>query len=70
MAALQINSPHLPPVPREELRLSKKTLVRLKRELGNTSPQDNFSQWAKLDRQHNKAMSEYQKLGMIISGHS
>jgi len=35
----------------------------LKRELGNTSPQDNFSKWAKLDRQHNKAMAEFQKLG-------
>lgn len=42
----------------------KKEIVRLKRELGNTSPQDNFSKWAKLDRQHNKAMAEYQKLGM------
>ena len=42
----------------------KKEIVQLKRELGNTSPQDNFSKWAKLDRQHNKAMAEYQKLGM------
>jgi hypothetical protein len=39
--------------------------VRLKRELGNTSPQDNFSKWAKLDRQHNKAVAEFQKLGMF-----
>jgi tail-anchored protein insertion receptor len=38
--------------------------VQLKRELGTTSAQDNFSKWAKLDRQHNKAMAEYQKLGM------
>lgn len=43
----------------------KKEIVQLKRELGNTSPQDNFSKWAKLDRQHNKAMAEYQKLGMF-----
>jgi hypothetical protein len=43
----------------------KKDIVRLKRELGNTSPQDNFSKWAKLDRQHNKAVAEYQKLGMF-----
>ncbi len=47
----------------------KKEIVQLKRELGNTSPQDNFSKWAKLDRQHNKAMAEYQKLGTYISGH-
>ncbi|CBX91931.1 similar to gi/263432518/sp/A6RUY7.2/GET1_BOTFB RecName: Full=Protein get1; AltName: Full=Guided entry of tail-anchored proteins 1; Flags: Precursor [Plenodomus lingam JN3] len=33
----------------------KREIVQLKRELGNTSPQDNFSKWAKLDRQHNKA---------------
>lgn len=39
--------------------------MQLKRELGNTSAQDNFGKWAKLDRQHNKAMSEFQKLGMI-----
>jgi hypothetical protein len=38
--------------------------VQLKRELGNTSPQDNFSKWAKLDRQHNKAMAEFNKIGM------
>jgi hypothetical protein len=37
--------------------------VQLKRELGNTSPQDNFSKWAKLDRQHNKAMTEFNKIG-------
>lgn len=37
--------------------------MQLKRELGNTSAQDNFGKWAKLDRQHNKAMAEYQKLG-------
>jgi hypothetical protein len=38
--------------------------VQLKRELGNTSPQDNFSKWAKLDRQHNKAVADFQKIGM------
>ncbi|RYF46591.1 MAG: hypothetical protein EOO38_13820 [Cytophagaceae bacterium] len=38
--------------------------MQLKRELGNTSPQDNFSKWAKLDRQHNKAMADFQKIGM------
>ncbi|KAL1612312.1 GET complex subunit get1 [Paraconiothyrium brasiliense] len=40
----------------------KREIVRLKRELATTSPQDNFSTWAKLDRQHNKATTEYQKL--------
>jgi hypothetical protein len=41
--------------------------VQLKRELGNTSPQDNFSKWAKLDRQHNKAMADFQKIGALAS---
>lgn len=45
----------------------KKEIVQLKRELGNTSAQDNFGKWAKLDRQHNKAMAEYQKLGEFSS---
>ncbi|CAE7192356.1 hypothetical protein CFE70_006984 [Pyrenophora teres f. teres 0-1] len=47
----------------------KQDIVRLKRELGNTSPQDNFSKWAKLDRQHNKAMAEYQKLDGSLRSH-
>ncbi|KAL6707882.1 GET complex subunit get1 [Coniothyrium glycines] len=47
----------------------KKDIVRLKRELGNTSPQDNFSKWAKLDRQHNTAVSEYQKLDGSLRTH-
>lgn len=44
--------------------------MRLKRELANTSPQDNFSKWAKLDRQHNKAMAEYQTLGTLALAHN
>lgn len=48
----------------------KKEIVQLKRELGNTSPQDNFSKWAKLDRQHNKAMADFQKIGMLLLLHS
>ncbi|OAL48671.1 hypothetical protein IQ07DRAFT_655145 [Pyrenochaeta sp. DS3sAY3a] len=47
----------------------KKDIVRLKRELANTSPQDNFSKWAKLDRQHNKAMTEYQSLDGSLRSH-
>jgi hypothetical protein len=37
--------------------------VRLKRELGKVSAQDQFSTWAKLQRQHDKALSEFQKIG-------
>ncbi|KAJ8111855.1 hypothetical protein OPT61_g5646 [Boeremia exigua] len=47
----------------------KKEIVQLKRELGNTSAQDNFGKWAKLDRQHNKAMAEYQKLDGSLRTH-
>ncbi|KAF2692130.1 hypothetical protein K458DRAFT_274651, partial [Lentithecium fluviatile CBS 122367] len=47
----------------------KREVVRLKRELGNTSPQDNFSKWAKLDRQHNKAVAEYQKIDGSLRTH-
>lgn len=47
----------------------KREIVQLKRELGNTSPQDNFSKWAKLDRQHNKAVAEYQKLDASLRTH-
>lgn len=44
----------------------KSEIIRLKRELAATSPQDNFSTWAKLDRQHNKATAEFQKLGALF----
>ncbi|KAH7085148.1 CHD5-like protein-domain-containing protein [Paraphoma chrysanthemicola] len=47
----------------------KKEIVQLKRELGNTSPQDNFSRWAKLDRQHNKAMADFQKIDGSLRTH-
>ncbi|KAJ4357722.1 GET complex subunit get1 [Didymosphaeria variabile] len=47
----------------------KREIVRLKRELATTSPQDNFSTWAKLDRQHNKATAEYQKLDASLRTH-
>ncbi|KAK3216484.1 hypothetical protein GRF29_8g3446909 [Pseudopithomyces chartarum] len=44
----------------------KSEIIRLKRELAATSPQDNFSTWAKLDRQHNKATAEFQKLDSTL----
>ncbi|ORX92746.1 CHD5-like protein-domain-containing protein [Clohesyomyces aquaticus] len=47
----------------------KREIIRLKRELGKTSAQDDFAKWAKLDRQHNKAMSEYQKLDGSLRTH-
>ncbi|KAJ4294309.1 GET complex subunit get1 [Kalmusia sp. IMI 367209] len=47
----------------------KREIIRLKRELATTSPQDNFSKWAKLDRQHNKATAEYQKIDGSLRTH-
>ena len=39
----------------------KKEILRLKRELGNVSAQDDFARWAKLRRQHDKVMAQYEK---------
>lgn len=39
----------------------KAEIIRLKRELQSTSSQDEFAKWAKLRRQHDKAMAEYEQ---------
>jgi tail-anchored protein insertion receptor len=46
-----------------ELSALKREVVRLKRDLAATSAQDDFARWAKLKRQHDKAVGEYDKLG-------
>lgn len=38
-------------------------IIRLKRELRSTSSQDEFAKWAKLRRQHDKAVAEYEQQG-------
>jgi len=45
----------------------KREVVRLKRDLSATSAQDDFARWAKLKRQHDKAVAEYDKLSMPAS---
>jgi hypothetical protein len=45
----------------------KGEVVRLKRELAATSAQDDFAKWAKLRRQHDKAVAEYDKVGTYTS---
>jgi hypothetical protein len=45
----------------------KREVVRLKRELAATSAQDDFARWAKLRRQHDKAVAEYEKVGTLSS---
>lgn len=37
-------------------------VVRLKRELNGTSSQDEFAKWAKLRRQHDKAVTQYEEI--------
>lgn len=41
----------------------RKEVVKLNREMTNTSAQDDFSKWAKLRRQHDKKKAEYEKNG-------
>ena len=36
-------------------------VVRLKREMNSTSSQDEFAKWAKLRRQHDKVMADYEQ---------
>lgn len=41
----------------------KREMIQLKRELNAVSPQQDFANWAKLDRKYNKAEAEFKKLG-------
>jgi len=45
----------------------RREVVRLKREMNAVSAQDEFSKWAKLRRQHDKAMEEYDKKAAAVS---
>lgn len=44
--------------------------MRLKREMNAVSAQDDFARWAKLRRQHDKALAEYEKSGETNSTRS
>lgn len=46
----------------DQIRL-RREVVRLKREMNAVSAQDEFSKWAKLRRQHDKALEEHDKKG-------
>lgn len=41
----------------------RKEVVKLHREMTNTSAQDDFAKWAKLRRQHDKKKAEYEQNG-------
>ncbi|KAJ5718136.1 CHD5-like protein [Penicillium malachiteum] len=51
---------------REAHRL-KGEAMKLKREMNNTSSQDEFAKWAKLRRRHDKAMEEYEAMNKTVS---
>ncbi|KAF2202448.1 hypothetical protein GQ43DRAFT_369103 [Delitschia confertaspora ATCC 74209] len=46
----------------------KREVLRLKRELAGVSAQDDFARWAKLRRQHDKAMAEFEKIDNSLRG--
>ncbi|RMZ86423.1 hypothetical protein DV736_g6351, partial [Chaetothyriales sp. CBS 134916] len=50
----------------DQVRL-RQDVVRMKRELAGISAQDDFAKWAKLRRQHDKAMEEYDKKAAALS---
>ncbi|KAF7162769.1 hypothetical protein CNMCM5623_007938 [Aspergillus felis] len=51
---------------REQSRL-KREVVQLKRDMNNTSSQDEFAKWAKLRRKHDKAMDEYETMNKKLT---
>ncbi|KAH8428842.1 guided entry of tail-anchored proteins factor 1 [Aspergillus melleus] len=51
---------------REQNRLKREAL-QLKREMNNTSSQDEFAKWAKLRRRHDKTMEEYEEMNKALS---
>ncbi|KAB8201158.1 CHD5-like protein [Aspergillus parasiticus SU-1] len=50
---------------REQSRLKREALE-LKRDMNNTSSQDEFAKWAKLRRRHDKTMDEYEQLNKTL----
>ena len=50
----------------QRTRTLKLDVLRLKRDLAATSAQDDFAKWAKLRRQHDKAMAEHDEKGTIV----
>ncbi|KAF2108243.1 CHD5-like protein-domain-containing protein [Lophiotrema nucula] len=46
----------------QKAQVLKREVLRLKREMGAVSAQDDFARWAKLRRQHDKALGDYEKI--------
>ncbi|KAI9376514.1 protein get1 [Aspergillus egyptiacus] len=51
---------------REQAKL-KREVIQLKRDMNNTSSQDEFAKWAKLRRKHDKAMADYEELNKRLT---
>lgn len=47
----------------------KRNVLRLKKELAGISAQDDFARWAKIRREHDKVVSEYEKTGWCCENH-
>ncbi|KAJ5882118.1 CHD5-like protein [Penicillium soppii] len=47
----------------------KRAVLEQKREMNNTSSQDEFAKWAKLRRRHDKTMEEYEALNKALTSH-
>ncbi|KAK5240546.1 GET complex subunit get1 [Cryomyces antarcticus] len=45
--------------------LQKREVLRLKKEMNGISAQDDFARWAKIRRQHDKAVAEHDKSGTV-----
>ncbi|KAK6339128.1 GET complex subunit get1 [Orbilia brochopaga] len=50
----------------ENMRRHQLEVLRIRKEMSNTSSQDEFAKWAKLRRQHDKKVAELEKLSEIV----
>ncbi|KAI9815050.1 MAG: GET complex subunit get1 [Pycnora praestabilis] len=53
----------------EDQARSKREVLRLKKEMSSTSSQDEFAKWAKLRRQHDKVLADYDKTSASLQTH-
>lgn len=51
-----------------ELRAKRDELMQVRTERSNTSSQDEFAKWARLDRQHQKIKKEYDTMNTTVQG--
>ncbi|KAJ6264281.1 hypothetical protein Dda_0426 [Drechslerella dactyloides] len=50
----------------ENMRRHQLEVLRIRKEMSNTSSQDEFAKWAKLRRQHDKKVAELEKLSETV----